>query len=143
MIHLTEGNVIKITSRPLMVEEACSGVSSLFAVVGVTLFYVLWTGRKPVAAALLVLAASFWVVLGNIARVVAVVFAEATWGIDLASDWRHEVGGFVIFAAVLGLTLSTDRLLRFLAALTTIRFSRPSVRESKRARSGSDSRSSA
>ena len=46
VIHLTAGNMIRIASKPLLVEQACSGVSSLFAGVGVTCFYVVWTGRK-------------------------------------------------------------------------------------------------
>ena len=60
-------------------------------------------------------------VLGNVVRVVIVVGATAHWKVDLASGWRHEVLGFLIFAVVLGLTLSTDRLLQFLSAMTTIR----------------------
>ena len=127
VIHLSEGNVIRITSRPLMVEQACSGVSSLFATIGVTLFYVLWTGRRTGQAVALILTASCWVVLGNIVRVVAVVLAAARWDVDLANGWRHELWGFVIFALVLGLTLSTDRLLQFLAVLTTIRLACPQI----------------
>jgi exosortase len=125
VIHLTEGNVIRILSRPLLVEQACSGASSLYAGIGVTLFYVLWNSRGLIPGTILLMAAVCWVVLGNIVRIVAVVYAEATWGIDLASGWRHELWGFAIFAAVMGLTLSTDKLLQFLGALTTMRIFRP------------------
>ncbi len=121
VIHLTEGNMIRIASRSLLVEQACSGVSSLFAGVGVTCFYVVWTGRKFGPALALVLASACWVVLGNVARVVTVVTAAAYWEVDLASGWRHEMLGFLIFAVFLALTLSTDRLLQFLGAMTTIR----------------------
>ena len=89
--------------------------------IGVTYFYVLWTGRKLGHALALVLASACWVVLGNVARVVTVVAAAAYWEVDLASGWRHEMLGFLMFAVVLGLTLSTDRLLQFLGAMTTIR----------------------
>ena len=121
VIHLTEGNVIKITSGPLMVDEACSGVSSLFAAIGATFFYVAWTGRKLISAVLLMAAAASWVVLVNVVRIVAVVFAEARWGVDMASGWRHDVSDLIIFVAVMGLTLSSGQILQFLAALTRIR----------------------
>jgi exosortase len=121
VIHITEGNVIRITSRSLFVEQACSGTSSLFAAIGVTLFYVLWTGRNSGSSVALVVASFCWVVLANVVRVVVVVVAAARWEIDLASGWPHELLGLMIFAAVLGLILSTDRLFQFLRALTTIR----------------------
>ena len=122
VLHLTEGNVIRITSRPLFVERACSGVSSLFVAIEATLFGIVWTRRKPISATVLFLAATCWVVLGNIVRVVAIVVAADRWNVDLASGWRHELWGFLIFAAVLGLTVSTDRLLQFLEVVRTFRF---------------------
>src|SRR5205807_2358630 len=57
VLHVAEGNVIQVAGHRLLVEQACSGIHSLFAVLGVMLFFVLWEGRKPVGAGLLIIAA--------------------------------------------------------------------------------------
>jgi exosortase len=125
VVHVPEGNVIRLDSRRLLVEEACSGINSLFTVVGCTLFFVLYTGRSWARGLFLVAAALVWVVLGNVARVVIVVLAEARWGLDLSHGMPHTLLGLVVLVAVLALTASTDRLLRFAGALGTIHWSEP------------------
>jgi exosortase len=127
VFHVIEVNVIRIGSRRLFVEEACSGIHSLFAVLGCTLFFVLYTRRAWPRAVFLVASAFVWVVLGNVARVVTVTLAQARWGLDLSHGWPHEALGLVILVAVLALTVSTDRLLQFISALTTVRWSEPIV----------------
>ncbi|MBV9124131.1 MAG: exosortase U [Planctomycetes bacterium] len=114
LVHVTEGNVVRVPGRALFVEEACSGVRSLLVVLGGTLFFVLRGNHAPVRGALLLLAAVFWVVVGNIARVVAVVVLLTHWGIEVSGGVRHEVLGLVVLAGVLGLTASSGRLLRAL-----------------------------
>jgi exosortase/archaeosortase family protein len=123
--HVTEGNVIKIGSRRLLVEEACSGIHSLFAVLGGTLFFVLWTRRAWPRALFLVAAAFLWVLLGNVTRVVIVTIAQYRWGIDISHGWSHDALGIVILVGVLALTVSTDQFLRFVGALTKIRWRQP------------------
>jgi exosortase len=131
--HVTEGNVIKIGSRRLLVEEACSGIHSLFAVLGGTLFFVLWTRRAWPRALFLVAAAFLWVLLGNVTRVVIVTIAQYRWGIDISHGWSHDALGIVILVGVLALTVSTDQLLRFAGALTRIRWREPIVLTARRA----------
>jgi exosortase len=121
VLHLTEGNVIRIAGHRLMVEQACSGVHSLFVVLGGTIFFVLLKRRGALRGALLIVAAAGWVFLGNVARVMTVVFSQARWGVDLSVGWPHEVLGFLVLAASFSLTISTDQLIRYLSALTTIR----------------------
>ena len=116
VLHVTEGNVVKVPGRVLLVEQACSGVRSLLFVLGCTLFLVLRRGRPPVRGALLVVAAGVWVVLGNVVRVVAVAWLMARFGVDASTGVRHEALGLLVLAAVIGLTVSTDVLLRALPA---------------------------
>ncbi len=117
ILHVTEGNVIKIAGHRLLVEQACSGIRSLMVVLGSALLFVLWTRRGVIRSTVLIAAAALWVLLGNVIRVVSVAWAQARWGIDLSHGVRHEVLGFAILLAVLGLTVSTDELLRFFSAL--------------------------
>src|SRR5438477_618134 len=69
--HVMSGPGVEIGGRRLLVEEACSGIRSLFSVLAATRFFGLWVRRPPVRALCLVLSAVGWVLLGNIVRVVA------------------------------------------------------------------------
>jgi exosortase len=115
VFHVRAGNAIEIDGRSLLVEEACSGINSLFSVTACTLFLVL-AGRRGWARGLtLMVAAVGWVLAANVARVVLVVVLETRFGVSAATGWRHEVLGLVMFAVAFGLVLSTDRLIAFLA----------------------------
>jgi exosortase len=116
VFHVMAGHVVELGGRRLLVEQACSGVNSLFAVLACTVFYVFLTRRPAVQAVLVVVAGIFWVLVANVARVVVVAVASARWGVDLTEGWRHDVLGFGLFAAALGLIWSTNRLLLFLTA---------------------------
>lgn len=120
VLHAREGNVLDLGDRLVLVEEACSGVRSFFAVLACTLFWSAWT-RRPAGHALLLLpAAAAWVLAGNVARIVAVATLEGVGGVTLSSGWGHQALGFCVFAAVLGLIWSTDHLLLLLTPLTRI-----------------------
>jgi len=114
--HLSSGHVLEIAERRLFVEEACSGITSLFVVLAVTLCAALWLRRGWLATALLLGTGAVWVMVGNVARLTTEVYALARWRVDLTSGWRHEMLGLLILAVVLGLVASTDRLIARLSA---------------------------
>jgi exosortase len=109
--HVPEGNVLQVAGGRLLIGEACSGIRSLAVVLSCTLFLILRARRHWVRAVTLLLAATGWVLLGNVVRIVAVAYLGARWGIDVGEGWRHEAIGLVVLLAVLGLVASTDRLL--------------------------------
>ena len=111
VFHVMEGNVVAVPGRQLMVEQACSGIHSLYAVLTCALFFVIRTRRPPARSALLLLAAVGWVLAGNVVRVTTVAGLFTTWGIDWSTGWRHESLGLLVFALVIGLTYSTDQAL--------------------------------
>jgi exosortase len=114
VMHLLDGNVVEISGRRLLVEEACSGISSLFSVLACTLFLILWLRRPWPRALLLITAAIGWVLAANVLRVVAIAYAYDRWAIDLAAGLKHEVLGFACFAIAVLLIWSTDRFFLFL-----------------------------
>ncbi len=115
LLHLPLGNVIGLAGRRLLVEEACSGVHSMFVVLAGVLAYALWV-RTSIARALVLLAAAvFWVLVANTARIVLVAYATARWDVDFLTGWRHAALGLVLLALPLGLLASTDRLYRVIA----------------------------
>jgi exosortase len=141
--HVTSGHVIEIVDRRLMIEEACSGIQSLFVVLAGTLFYAFWGRVHWLRTLFLLIVATVWVLLGNVARIVAVAAAAARLRIDLGTGWRHETLGFVILVLVLALVASTDRMLQFvLDVLSWMRWRIKRRWEKRKRRSGGSRRKS-
>ena len=118
VLHSMSGNVVQVPGRQLMVEEACSGIHSLFATLVFSLFLILWSKRSWLHGILLLAGGLGWVLVGNLARVVAIAYAQVNMSprIDLTTGWRHDALGFFIFGILMLLVLSLDRLLLFLLA---------------------------
>jgi exosortase len=116
--HVMSGHVVEIGGRRLLVEEACSGINSLFSVLASTLFFVLWVRRPPVRAVFLLLSAVAWVLLSNVVRVVALTYLSTRCGIDFTEGSGHDAFGLLLFALALVLIWSSDRFFEFLAAPT-------------------------
>jgi exosortase len=112
--HVMAGNVVEVSGRRLLVEEACSGVNSFFVVLACTLFYAFWLRRSAVHTVLLLAAALGWVLAANMVRVTGVTYVTLRWNFDLTVGWRHEACGFLLFGLALLLVWSTDGLLLFL-----------------------------
>ncbi len=116
VLHLLAGNIIELPGHQLFVEEACSGIQSVFALMSCVALFVVWSRRHVATALLLVASAVFWAGLFNIVRVATVALALAWWEYDLSMGWQHELLGIVIFAMALAMVLSTDRLLCILSS---------------------------
>lgn len=114
VFHFRAGNVIEVDGKKLMVEEACSGINSLYSLLSCTLFLVFLTRRGWGRGSLLIAAAIAWVLAMNVARVTGVVLLETRWGVNVSTGWRHEVFGILLFSMAVGLLLSTDQLFSFL-----------------------------
>ncbi|HQR08669.1 MAG TPA: exosortase U [Gemmatales bacterium] len=114
IVHVMEGNVVIVPPyNQLLVEEACSGIHSFFAIITCALFFVFWFGRPIAHAILLIIGSICWVLAANCARVVLIAVAQVRFNVDLAHGLRHDILGFVIFLFLVLLTLSLDRLLCF------------------------------
>jgi exosortase len=110
VFHLRQGNVIHLPQRPVLIDEACSGIHSLFAVMAGTIFLAVWARRSRGRGIALVASAVTWVFLCNVLRIVVVVAVAARWQVDLATGWIHEALGLAIFVLALWLTAGTDCL---------------------------------
>lgn len=120
VFHVMDGHVVEVRGRRLLVEEACTGINSLFSMLACTLLFVLLARRPWWRAALLVVAAIGWVLAANVARVVTIAYLFSRHGLDWTSGWRHEALGMGLFALALVLVWSTDRLLAFLAGMRNV-----------------------
>ncbi|QDT18231.1 exosortase U [Alienimonas californiensis] len=111
--HLPAGVTVELPGRSYFVEEACSGVNSLYALLAVAALGLAW-GRRSWWRWLIVLPAAVgWAVAANAARVTAAVELSAGLGWPVAEGFGHDLLGMLTFAAAGLLTLSVDALLRF------------------------------
>jgi len=119
ILHVMQGNTVIVPPyNKLLVEEACSGIHSFFAIITCALFFIFWFGRPVVHAILLIAGSIGWVLAANCARVVLIAVAQVRFGVDLAHGLRHDVLGFVIFLFLVLMVISLDRLLCFLFSST-------------------------
>ena len=112
--HLMEGNILEFPGHRMLVEEACSGIHSLYALAACVGLFVVWARRPELHSILLVGSALVWSGLTNAGRVVAVAVAMARYDVDLATGWPHEALSIAVFTVSLLMAASTDQLLLLL-----------------------------
>lgn len=83
------------------VAAACSGVRSLMAMAALSLLVGYLQFRSWWRRGLVFLVCFPLVLIGNLARIVAIIFA-AQWGGARWGDWAHAFMGYAIFVVVLG-----------------------------------------
>lgn len=113
--HLREGNVIEFPGKRFLVEEACSGVQSLFTVLFLAVVVACLQRRRHVIIVALMCCGVFFAGVTNVIRVLTVTLAWAYFEVDLSSGWQHDVLGYAALFVAAGLTLSADA---FLACMT-------------------------
>jgi exosortase len=109
--HIT-GVVFDLPGGKLFVEEACSGVQSLFALLCVALLFLAFNRRPVVLAPLYAAAAIFSAGLLNLVRIVSIAVAQEWYKMDLAHGVPHEVLGYCCLLSAVLLLASFDRWFR-------------------------------
>ena len=112
--NLLTGVVIRTPGNDYLVEEACSGVNSLFAALVVAVFWVLFQRYRLLRGAVVVACALFWVIAANAVRVFSIVYFDIRYGIDLIKEPNHTLLGLAVFVGVILATASSDGLFQFL-----------------------------
>ena len=113
ILHLSYANVIELPLKPLFIADACSGIHSLYVLLGVALFLAMWQERGVLHTLILLAATLVLVLIENVARIV-IIAAGFNWRMDLSEGADHVLLGFMLFAVSVGLVASTDQLLWFL-----------------------------
>lgn len=111
--HILDGNVVETKHKRYMVEEACSGLQSLFAITACTMFFGLWMREPPGRVALLMLVAWWWVWVQNVVRVIAVTVLNSKWGLPVESGVGHDILSMTLFSITLALIVSSEHLMLF------------------------------
>lgn len=98
ILHLPEGNVLELAQKRLFVDEACSGVDSLYALMAICLCLVLWFRQRLFVAVISLSLVPVWASCGNIVRLVSIVLGLEWLGIDLSHGMQHTILGLLVFA---------------------------------------------
>ncbi|MEM9701252.1 MAG: exosortase U [Planctomycetota bacterium] len=109
--HLPAGVTVELPGRSYFVEEACSGVNSLYALLAVTALAMVWAKRGWPRWVIILPMAAVWAVVANAARVTAAVELSAGYDLPVLEGLGHDILGAITFAVAAGLTLSTDTML--------------------------------
>lgn len=111
--HTTSGVAITTEKRSFMVEEACSGIHSLFSCLCAVIFVCVLRRSGFLRIVINAIQTAGWVIAANAVRVFLVIYAFSEWNLPLDKGWPHDALGVVTYALALGLSLSTDRLILF------------------------------
>jgi exosortase len=102
---LREGNILELVGTKLSVEEACSGIRSLFAIFFMCVLYNYFFVRGNFMRALLLVMAVPIAILGNVGRIIATGVASQ-YNQQLIRGTAHEAFGYVsVVAAGIGCVL--------------------------------------
>ncbi|MBL4886568.1 MAG: exosortase U [Planctomycetaceae bacterium] len=113
-LHYRAGNTLEVGGVNLFVEEACSGVQSLFTLIVCSAFLVVYHRRHWLYATLLFSSAWLWAGLMNTVRVSAIAIAQGWYQYDLTSGWQHDLLGYSCLLLAFLFLLSTDQALYFI-----------------------------
>lgn len=106
-----QGVILQVGSYQLLVEEACSGLNSLFGLVAISLLYIYLAHRASLQHALVLLIAVVPIaILVNVVRIVALIAITYFFGDAAAQGFLHATAGLLLFAFGLLLIFLLDLL---------------------------------
>ena len=100
--HLRRGNILEVRSGELFVDEACSGVDSLYALTAVALAIVLWNRQRFLTSVITLASIPIWAWQGNLLRIFSITWMLEKFQIDLTHGWKHSLLGLLVFGASAG-----------------------------------------
>jgi len=106
-----DGNIIQLATTTLGVEEACSGLRSLSALIVMALLLGFLLCERPLTRVILVAMALPIAVFVNVARVSGTAIM-ADYNPQLAMGFYHTFSGWLVFLLGIALVFATSRLLR-------------------------------
>jgi len=106
---MREGVVIYVAQYQLLVEDACSGMNSLFGLIAISLFYIYLLHRADWRHALLLIITILPIaIFVNFLRVLLLILITYHFGDAVAQGFIHNFAGIVLFALSLSLMVLVD-----------------------------------
>jgi exosortase B len=124
------GVVIMIGPYQLLMQDACAGMNSIFALSAIGMFYVYAFRWKSKLRSVILLAAVIPItILANFLRVLSLVLIAYYGGIELVDGALHDLTGIALFIFAISLLFIFDGILGFVGAIGRAiwsRFAQPS-----------------
>ena len=114
IVHVRRGNIIEVPSKPLFVEEACSGVDSQYALMAVAGVLLLLGRAHWWVGLVTILTVPIWAILGNLLRIYLIVIGLEWFGIDLSHGTIHTCLGLGVFVFTAWVHWSSVQFLNYL-----------------------------
>ena len=114
IVHVRRGNIIEVPSKPLFVEEACSGVDSQYALMAVAGVLLLLGRAHWWVGLVTILTVPIWAILGNLLRIYLIVIGLEWFGIDLSHGTTHTFLGLGVFVFTAWVHWSSVQFLNYL-----------------------------
>ena len=109
-----DGVTIYVAQYQLLVEDACSGMNSLFGLIAISLFYVYLIRGASWKRSLFTAFLAIPVAIGaNILRIIVLILLTYFFGDEIAQGFLHFAAGIFLFSAALLLIFSIDGLVQF------------------------------
>lgn len=105
------GNILEVASGPLAVEEACSGMRSIMALLALSSLFAYIMHRSRLKRWILVVSALPIAIVTNIIRVTATGILAHYFGKNFAEGALHESFGLIVFGLAFALLLLLSKLL--------------------------------
>src|SRR5882762_9733037 len=106
------GVVIQIGPYQLLVQDACSGMNSIFALSAIGVFYVYaFRSHEKIRAFILLTLIIPITITANFLRVVSLVLIAYSGGVEMVEGVIHDVTGIALFVVAIGLMLLCDGLI--------------------------------
>ncbi|MDB5453594.1 MAG: hypothetical protein JWO33_2172 [Caulobacteraceae bacterium] len=110
-----EGVILFVAQYELLVEDACSGMNSLFGLTAIGLFYVYLMRGSSWLHSLVLTAFIVPIAIGaNLLRIMTLVLITYYMGNEAAQGFLHGAAGIVLFVFALALVFAVDQLLSLL-----------------------------
>ncbi len=113
IMHSVSGVAIRLPEKLFLIDDACSGIHSLFSALTTMLVYTVYRRYGIIRIVVALLQTVFWVLVANSIRVFLIVYAFTHWDAGLEDGWRHQVVGFVSYVFILLMAISTDETIRY------------------------------
>lgn len=107
-LHFRDGNVLEFPGKRFLVEEACSGVQSFFAVMFLAALIICGYRRRWLHSILVLVSAAGFAGFMNVVRICAISVAWADFDYDLSTGWRHDTLGYITLGLAGFLVFSAD-----------------------------------
>ena len=107
-----QGVVIDVAQYQLLVEDACSGMNSIFGLLAIGLFYIYLVRGSSMRYSLFLAALTLPIAIAaNILRVIILVLLTYYFGDAVAQGFLHFAAGIFLFVVALMLVFGLDAML--------------------------------